>query len=166
MKMSRLIPDIPILLLIVALAFSPVAFAKSVYTLERTVIVWEDGTTIDTYNDDEIWHAYGFMVIDGEEVRQHTDICRYDVCRNAVSKGDVLQLASNSSRVKILNANGQSSDVVLLSLYPLITLTRAAGYIEVDTWITSPGSGSGLDPGGPYETNVGAAMGVGANELH
>lgn len=107
------------------------------FTLNRvTVMSVNQGQTLDTSRGDI--KVTGTMTIDGTTVKQNIETCNTaqpPVCNTAEVATEIMSVDVNNSAVSLMQPDGSVSEIILLSLDPVITMMSVGNLVEVDQWV-------------------------------
>ena len=125
------------ILIVTLLLILPCSTHAAQYTLSRGSVVYSDGTIIDSLQTGV--SMSGTMTIDGNNITQTATVCIDYQCASGTLYGTLLSVNENYHSVTIRNANGMTSDVVLLNWpqNPIMTLVNSDILAEVDQWAPS-----------------------------
>jgi hypothetical protein len=96
------------------------------------------GQTLDTLRGDI--SVTGTMTVDGTTVKQNIVTCNTatpPVCNTAEVATEILSVDVSNSAVSLMQPDGSASEIILLSLDPVITMMNVGNLVEVDQWVVT-----------------------------
>ena len=96
-----------------------------------------NGVTLDSLRGE--LSVKGTMTVDGTTLKQSIESCinatTPPTCTSVeVEETQILSVDVNNSAVSLTQPDGSSSEIILLSLNPIITLFNGGSFVEVDLW--------------------------------
>jgi hypothetical protein len=124
-----------LVLMILILYFQSTAWSQE-YTFKRSTVMLPNGVTLDSLRGE--LSVRGTMTVDGTALKQSIENCinttTPPTCSSVEVASQILSVDVNNSAVSLTQPDGSVSEVILLSLNPIITMLNGGSFVEVDQW--------------------------------